>query len=123
MTFLNSNADPEDFCKQIVLDFDSDHHDRGNETESDSQPDSNISPASPKVRRTEISPVPDRLAIAPNRYYLWRLEGSDRWHIPIQLSLYEGWLLLDLVCKERDRETILKIVQGFVGVAIAGDAK
>ena len=120
--FLNSSEFEEN--KQFVLGFDFDQLDRGNgdETESDSRPDSNISPTSLKVRRTEISPVPDRLAITPNRFYLWRVEDGDRWHIPIQLSLYEGWLLLDLVCRERDREAVYEIVKGFVGVAIAGDS-
>lgn len=124
--FLNSNADSEDFCKQFVLNFDSDRTDRSSETENNSHPDSNTSPRlslnSLKVRRTEIAPVHDSVALTPNRFYLWFTEDGDRWHIPIQLSLFEGWALLDLVCRERDREAIFKIVAEFVGVAIAGDA-
>ncbi|KAM3113032.1 hypothetical protein [Phormidesmis sp. 146-33] len=81
----------------------------------------NASLTSSKLRRTEIAPVPDRLAIAPSRYYLSFSEDGDRWYIPIQLSLFEGWHLLDLVCRERDREAIFKIVQTFVGNAIEGD--
>ena len=108
MTFLNSNPDSEE-NKQSVLDFDSDRPDRDSETENHSCPNSN-------TRRTEISPVPDRLAITPNRFYLWRVENGDRWHIPIQLSLYEGWLLLDLVCRERDREAIFRIVESQVAL-------
>lgn len=71
---------------------------------------------------TEIAPVPDSLALTPNRYYIWRVEDGDRWHVPIQVTLFEGWLLLDLVSGERDRDTIFRIVQGFVGSAIGGDA-
>ena len=108
MTFLNSNPDSEE-NKQFVLDFDSDRGDRDSETENHSCPNSN-------TRRTEISPVPDSLALAPNRFYLWRVENGDRWHIPIQLSMLEGWLILPLVCRERDREAIFRIVESQVAL-------
>jgi hypothetical protein len=122
--FLNSSQFDEkeqEKCEQIVL-FEQPNQCCENHSHPNSSTSLNSSLTSPKVRRTEIAPVPDRLAITPNRYYLSFAENGDRWHVPIQLSLLEAWQLLDLVTWERDRDTIFKIVQGFVGSAIVGDS-
>jgi hypothetical protein len=114
----NPQENSQEKCEQFVLNLES--------CECNSPPNSSRNPNASLtnliVRRTEIAPVPDRLAITPNRYYLSFAENGDRWHVPIQLSLLEAWQLLNLVTWERDRDTIFKIVQGFVGSAIVGDA-
>ena len=59
---------------------------------------------------TTIEPVPDRLALAPDRYYIKLLDG---WAVPIQLTEKEARSLLPEVAEVRDRSQALNIVEGF----------
>ena len=58
-----------------------------------------------------IEAVPQRIALAPDRFYIWLLIDFERWAIPIQLSELEARSLLPLVEGERDRAVVLKIVE------------
>ena len=58
-----------------------------------------------------IEAVPQPIALAPDRFYIWLLIDFERWAIPIQLTELEGRALLPLVDGERDRAVILKIVE------------
>ena len=79
---------------------------RNKACENDSQ-----SAARPSATYLEIAAVPQPIALAPDRFYIWLLIDFERWAIPIQLTELEGRALLPLVDGERDRAVILKIVE------------
>ena len=58
-----------------------------------------------------IERVPQHLALAPDRFYIWHQGDFEIWPIPIQLTELEARSLLPLVEGERDRAVILKIVE------------
>jgi len=59
----------------------------------------------------KIEAVPQHLSLAPDRYYIKLLDG---WTVPIQLTEKEAIALLSLVEGVRDRESVLRIVEGFL---------
>ena len=59
----------------------------------------------------KIEAVPQHLSLAPDRYYIKLLDG---WAVPIQLTEKEAIALLSLVEGVRDRESVLRIVEGFL---------
>jgi len=61
-----------------------------------------------------IEAVPQPIALAPDRFYIWLLIDFERWAIPIQLTELEARSLLPLVEGERDRSVILKIVESAI---------
>ena len=61
-----------------------------------------------------IEPVPQHLALAPDRFYLWLAIDFERGAVPIQLTEKEAIALLPLVEGERDRSQALNIVEGFL---------
>ena len=73
-----------------------------------------------------ITPVPRRLALAPDRFYIWLLIDVERWAIPIQFTELEARTaslrgtrsLLPMIEECRDRNCILAVVE----FAIAGGA-
>ena len=69
--------------------------------------------------RVSIAAVPQRIALAPDRFYIWLLIDFERWAIPIQFTELEARSLLPLIEKERDRAVILKIVESAI---VAGGA-
>lgn len=62
-----------------------------------------------------IAQVPQRIALAPDRCYIWLIKDFERWNIPIQFTELEVRSLLPLVEGERDRSVILKIVESAIG--------
>jgi len=56
----------------------------------------------------KIEPVPQHLALAPDRYYIKLLDG---WAVPIQLTEKEARSLLPEVAEVRDRGEVLRIVE------------
>ena len=58
-----------------------------------------------------IEPVPQHLALAPDRFYIKLLDG---WTVPIQLTEKEARSLLPEVEGVRDRSQALNIVEGFL---------
>lgn len=64
-----------------------------------------------------IAPVPQRLALAPDRFYLWLVVDFERWAIPIQLTQSEARSLLPLVEGEHDRAVVLRIIERAIGGA------
>ena len=68
---------------------------------------------------SKIAAVPQRIALAPDRFYIWLLIDFERWAVPLQLSELEARLLLPLVDGERDRAVILKIVESAIAVGCA----
>ena len=59
----------------------------------------------------KIEAVPQHLSLAPDRYYIKLL---DDWAVPIQLTEKEARSLLPEVAEVRDRESVLRIVEGFL---------
>jgi len=56
-----------------------------------------------------IAPVSQRLALAPDRFYLWLTIDFERLAIPIQLTK-----------RESDRESVLRIVERVLPATIGG---
>jgi len=65
----------------------------------------------------KIEPVVDRLALAPDRYYIKLLDGRA---VPIQLTEKEARSLLPEVAVVRDRESVLRIVERVLPATIGG---
>jgi len=59
----------------------------------------------------KIEAVPDRISLAPDRYYIKLLDG---WTVPIQLTEKEARSLLPEVAEVRDRSQALNIFEGFL---------
>ena len=59
----------------------------------------------------EIAPVPQQIALAPDRFYIWLVKDFERWNIPIQFSELEARSLLPLVEDECDWGFVLAIVE------------
>ena len=77
-------------------------------------PSSQTQPTNSFAAGNPFAPVPRRLALAPDRFYIWLLIDFERWAIPIQLTELEARSLLPLVEGERDRSVILKIVESAI---------
>ena len=66
-----------------------------------------------------IAPVPRRLALAPDRFYIWLLIDFERWAIPIQFTELEARSLLPMIEECRDRNCILAVVECAIGFPAA----
>ena len=74
-----------------------------------------------------ITPVPRRLALAPDRFYIWLLIDFERWAIPIQFTELEARTaslrgtrsLLPMIEECRDRNCILAVVEFAIGFPAA----
>ena len=66
---------------------------------------SNLSLALRQKNEREIAPVSHRLALAPDRFYLWLQVDFER----------EERSLLPLVEQERDRSVVLRVVESAIG--------
>ena len=73
-----------------------------------------LAPSSQTQPTNSFAAVPQRIALAPDRFYIWHQGDFERWAIPIQLTELEARSLLPLVEGERDRAVILKIVESAI---------
>lgn len=69
-----------------------------------SNPLSLLPSIAPTVRSYfEFAPVPQRIALAPDRFYIWLIKDFERWNIPIQFTELEARSLLPLLERRRNR--------------------
>jgi hypothetical protein len=59
---------------------------------------------------TTIEPVPESISLGDDRFYVWLIEGEDRWRIPIQLRRFEVDGIISLIKGQTNRGIILRIV-------------
>jgi len=72
---------------------------------------SNLSLTLRQENEREIAPVSQRLALAPDRFYLWLTIDFERLAIPIQLTEREARSLPPEVAEVRDLSQALNIVE------------
>ena len=104
-------------CKQFINSRCTDRSNKGCSHHSNTSPNQRLQKKSCNSSQlsllsqqigASIEPVPDRISLAPDRYYIKLLDG---WTVPIQLTEKEARSLLPEVAEVRDRGEVLRIVE------------